>query len=164
MWTFFMLHSCHILLFLCCTLSMLAFFIFNLFHVALFSCCSFSVLHYFHVALSSYCTLYMLHCHTWAFFRTNSLQKTSERLLLFCVLCKTSYLEILLKHLLPNSSSFYFFQTHRWSVNVLKTYQNKEKMKAPIEQDRCIVIEIKIYRKFFSTLPKVSFDLQSEWQ
>ena len=100
------LHFLRLALFSCCT-----FFILHSFQVALFSCSSFSVLHYFHAAFFN--TLFMLHflhvalfssCNVMReFFRTGFLWKTSERLSLFHVLCKTCNLEILLIYLLPSS-------------------------------------------------------------
>ena len=104
--TFSLLHSFLILLFPCNT-----FFALHSFHVALISCCSFlSVALFFcvalfHAELSSWCTLYTLHCYAWRnFFRTNFLQKTSERLSLFHVLCEACNLEIISTRLLQNSS------------------------------------------------------------
>ena len=104
--TFSVLHSFLILLFPCNT-----FLALHSFHVALISCCSFlSVALFFcvalfHAELSSWCTLYTLHCYAWRnFFRTSFLQKTSERMSLFHVLCEACNLEIISTRLLQNSS------------------------------------------------------------
>ena len=136
----FMLCSFLVAFFLCCTIFML------LFCVALLFCWTFFVLlHSFHVALL--CV---------KFFRTGFLWKLLDGLPLFHMLCETCNLEILWKCLQPNSSICYFFQTSRRIANVLQACCNKERIKAPIEHDRCTAIGIKIDDRNFSTLFKVS--------
>ena len=48
--------------------------------------------------------------------------------------------------------------------NKFQTCCDKERMRAPIERDRCLVIEIKIDDKNCSTLSEVSSDLRSQQQ
>ena len=104
----FILHFFRVGLFLCftfsyCTLfSCYALFMLFFFCVALFSCCSFPCFTIF-ILRFLYCTLFMLHCYAWIFFRTGFLDKTSEWLSLFHMLCKSCNLEILLNNFLPNS-------------------------------------------------------------
>ena len=48
--------------------------------------------------------------------------------------------------------------------NKFQTCCDKERMRAPIERDRCLVIEIKIDDENCSTLSEVSSDLRSQEQ
>ena len=107
--TFLVLDSFYDSLFSYCTLfSCYTLFMLFFFCVALFSCCSFPCFTIF-ILRFLYCTLFMLHCYAWIFFRTGFLDKTSEWLSLFHMLCKSCNLEILLNNFLPNISSCQFF-------------------------------------------------------
>ena len=161
-----MLHSFHVALFPYCTL-----FMFCNFHDELLSCCTLFMLHFFLcstifmllfcVALSFYCTLFMLHCHAWIVLEQVLCRELWSDCFFFMCYGKRAIWKFYSSQV---AQVVIFFQTHRWSVNVLQTCWNKKRMNAPIEHERCIFIGIKINHKIFSTLSKVSSDLRSQRQ